>query len=223
MEWVKGAKSEYNLHIVRRTISCSQLPVGSPSPSNNCVSTGLPGRLERSALRCGLRQAAEEGTGRERLHGHSDCRARCRSGAFDSFSFSIPVLGPDRQRLVKPGADICSAMLADAELNASVGVIGLHYPGDFYPKAVYSDCHKTGKPVWASEESSSHDDVNGAACWARVTTAHWVINGFTSSIMWNMIGSYFYGTAFCKTICAGLLSRFACRASLTCNAQMPRR
>lgn len=34
------------------------------------------------------------------------------------------------------------------------------------------------------QESSSYDDLNGAACWARVIASHWVLQGFTSSIMW---------------------------------------
>eukprot|EP00911_Craspedida_sp_UC1_P000081 UC1_evm1s67 len=97
------------------------------------------------------------------------------------------------------GADICTDMLNDPEYANAVGVIGLHYPNDFYPASFYEPCHATGKPIWASEESSSHDDMNGAACWARVTNAHFVLNGFTASIMWNMLGSYYYGTAFYGT------------------------
>ena len=88
-------------------------------------------------------------------------------------------------------ADICSDMLQDPEYMDAVGVIGLHYPTDFRQTSVYAPCHATGKPIWASEESSSHDDMNGAACWARVTNAHFVLNGFTASIMWNMLGSYY--------------------------------
>ena len=37
-------------------------------------------------------------------------------------------------------------------------------------------CRQVGKPIWASEESSSYDDMNGAACWGRVINSHWVIN-----------------------------------------------
>ena len=33
----------------------------------------------------------------------------------------------------------------------------------------------------------------------RVTNAHFVLNGFTASLMWNMLGSYYYGTAFYAT------------------------
>lgn len=63
----------------------------------------------------------------------------------------------------------------------AVSIVGLHYPSDY---SDYTLCHSLGKPVWASEESSSYDDLNGAACWARVITSHWVLSGFTSSIMW---------------------------------------
>lgn len=72
--------------------------------------------------------------------------------------------------------DICNDMLDDPEYMAAVGVIGLHYPNDFAPASMYAACRATGKPIWASEESSSHDDMNGAACWARVTNAHFVLN-----------------------------------------------
>lgn len=62
------------------------------------------------------------------------------------------------------GADICNDLASDPEYAAAVDVVGLHYPSDFYS---YDKCHQLGKPVWASEESSSYDDLNGAACWAR--------------------------------------------------------
>lgn len=89
------------------------------------------------------------------------------------------------------GADICDAMLADPEYAKSIDIIGLHYPSDF---ADYTACHKLGKPIWASEESSSYADANGAACWVRVVTSHYVLNQMTASIMWNLAGSYMHGT-----------------------------
>ena len=58
--------------------------------------------------------------------------------------------------------EICTAMKADPALAKAVGVIGLHYPSDFQDLGV---CDALGKPIWASEESSSYDDLNGAACW----------------------------------------------------------
>eukprot|EP00039_Didymoeca_costata_P019847 m.339152 g.339152 ORF g.339152 m.339152 type:complete len:813 (+) comp18686_c0_seq1:84-2522(+) len=89
------------------------------------------------------------------------------------------------------GADICQDMAADPEYAAAIDIIGLHYPSDYNN---YSLCHSLNKPFWASEESSSYDDLNGAACWARVVTSHWVLSKITSSIMWNLVGSYAHGT-----------------------------
>eukprot|EP00929_Paragymnodinium_shiwhaense_P043197 TRINITY_DN22249_c0_g1_i1.p1 TRINITY_DN22249_c0_g1~~TRINITY_DN22249_c0_g1_i1.p1 ORF type:complete len:857 (-),score=158.67 TRINITY_DN22249_c0_g1_i1:250-2820(-) len=97
-------------------------------------------------------------------------------------------------------AAICDEMAKDPEYVAAIGVVGLHYPSDF---SNYSKCRKLGfgvvgergsKAIWASEESSSYDDANGAACWGRIITSHWVLQGMTSSIMWNLVGSYFHGT-----------------------------
>ena len=56
------------------------------------------------------------------------------------------------------GADICTKLAADPEYDKAVGIIGLHYPSDYYD---LSACHALGKPVWASEESSSYDDLYG--------------------------------------------------------------
>eukprot|EP01052_Picozoa_sp_SAG31_P018713 SAG31_NODE_1337_length_8738_cov_2.840954_4_plen_448_part_00 len=112
------------------------------------------------------------------------------------------------------GADICNDMAKDPAYDAAVDIVGLHYPSDFND---YTTCHSLKKPcesatlllllplpqtaisdlfgaVWASEESSSYDDINGGACWARVVTSHYVLSKITSSIMWNLIGSYYHGT-----------------------------
>ncbi|XP_065185035.1 galactocerebrosidase-like isoform X2 [Sycon ciliatum] len=89
------------------------------------------------------------------------------------------------------GADICNSMATDKAYADAVDVIGLHYPSDF---SNFSLCHSFNKPFWASEESSSYDDANGAACWARVINSHWVLQQMTSSIMWNLVGSYYHGT-----------------------------
>ena len=36
--------------------------------------------------------------------------------------------------------------------------------------------------------------MNGAACWARVITSHYVLSNITASIMWNLVGAYYHGT-----------------------------
>lgn len=87
--------------------------------------------------------------------------------------------------------DICDEVLLDPDYEKAVDIIGLHYPNDFDN---YTVCHSLKKPIWASEESSSYDDLNGAACWGRIITSHFVLNQMTSSIMWNLVGSYYHGT-----------------------------
>lgn len=89
------------------------------------------------------------------------------------------------------GSDICDDLAKDKAYADAVSIIGLHYPSDY---SNYDNCYKLNKPIWASEESSSYDDLNGAACWGRVITSHWVLSKFTASIMWNLVGSYFHGT-----------------------------
>jgi galactosylceramidase len=87
--------------------------------------------------------------------------------------------------------DICDDLAKDPEYAKAIDIIGLHYPNDYDN---YSTCHSLNKPIWASEESSSYDDSNGAACWGRVITSHYALNQMTASIMWNLVGSYMHGT-----------------------------
>mmetsp|Transcript_100821 Transcript_100821/g.291519 ORF Transcript_100821/g.291519 Transcript_100821/m.291519 type:complete len:867 (-) Transcript_100821:147-2747(-) len=99
-------------------------------------------------------------------------------------------------------AHICNEMAKDKDYADAVGVVGLHYPSDYTSLKACRDIgfglngQRGGKPIWSSEESSSYDDLNGAACWARVIASHWVLQGITSSIMWNLVGAYFHGTAW---------------------------
>lgn len=87
--------------------------------------------------------------------------------------------------------NLCETIGADAIYNASVSIVGLHYPSDYDD---YSTCHALNKPLWSSEESSSYDDLNGASCLARVMVSHWVLSKITSNIIWNLVGSYAHGT-----------------------------
>eukprot|EP00037_Helgoeca_nana_P029891 m.363526 g.363526 ORF g.363526 m.363526 type:complete len:1033 (+) comp28068_c0_seq2:228-3326(+) len=109
-------------------------------------------------------------------------------GALDSAGFTNTLIVAQ-----DGGAEICTALAADPGYAKAVAIIGLHYPSDFYD---LSHCRALGKPIWASEESSSYDDLNGAACWARVTNSHYVYQGITSSIMWNILGGYYPGTSW---------------------------
>lgn len=57
------------------------------------------------------------------------------------------------------------------ELNRSILMhAGCHYPGTYStPQAVH-----TGKPLWASEDMSTYNDLRGAGCWARILNQNYV-------------------------------------------------
>jgi galactosylceramidase len=55
--------------------------------------------------------------------------------------------------------------------------IGAHYPGTTStPQAV-----ETGKPVWASEDMSTYNNLRGAGCWARILNQNFV-NGVSLAV-----------------------------------------
>ena len=47
---------------------------------------------------------------------------------------------------------------------------GCHYPGTKSTLAA----EETGKPLWASEDMSTYNDLRGAGCWARVLNQNFV-------------------------------------------------
>jgi len=144
VEWVKGAKHQYNLDI-------DYLGVWNERSSDSTFVQTLRKALDKEGVK-GTKIVAKDG-----------------------------------------GSEICDDMAKDKPYNDSIDIIGLHYPSDFNNLSVCKSLHK---PIWSSEESSSYDDLNGAACWGRIMNAHWVINQMTSSIMWNLVGSYYHGTSW---------------------------
>ena len=132
MEWVKGAKSKYDLEI-------DYIGIWNERSSDAAYAETLRSTLDAA--------------------GFSNTKIVAKDG----------------------GADICNAMAKDAKYAKTVDIIGLHYPTD-YANDDYKTCHSFGKPIWASE-SSSYDDLNGAACWGRVINSHFALNGMTASIM----------------------------------------
>ena len=48
--------------------------------------------------------------------------------------------------------------------------LGCHYPGT----ASTAEAVETGKPLWASEDMSTYNDLRGAGCWARVLNQNYV-------------------------------------------------
>lgn len=100
----------------------------------------------------------------------------------DSRGFSnTKIIGTDDNWQIVPD------LLKDGSLAAVVYAIGAHYPGTMSP----SDAKKLGKPLWASEDYSTFNDEVGGGCWARTLNQNYVNGLLTSTIAWNLIGSYY--------------------------------
>jgi galactosylceramidase len=95
--------------------------------------------------------------------------------------------------------DVAADMARNATFAAAVHALAQHYPGSFSSAAAAA----SGKPIWASEESSTMNNGVGAGCWAREVNQNWVRGGMTSSIAWNLVAAYVRGTNWFRT---GLMS-----------------
>ncbi|GFR85270.1 galactocerebrosidase [Elysia marginata] len=80
----------------------------------------------------------------------------------------------------------------DEHLEKIVHAIGAHYPGT--QSADYA--RNTRKPLWASEDYSTFNDVVGGGCWARTLNQNYVNGLMTATISWNLIGSYYPNLPF---------------------------
>eukprot|EP00929_Paragymnodinium_shiwhaense_P033046 TRINITY_DN18221_c0_g1_i3.p1 TRINITY_DN18221_c0_g1~~TRINITY_DN18221_c0_g1_i3.p1 ORF type:complete len:638 (-),score=79.47 TRINITY_DN18221_c0_g1_i3:71-1939(-) len=83
--------------------------------------------------------------------------------------------------------DIEEAMLQDEALNASVDVIGLHYPRG-RPDPLATQLHKT---LWASESLTTSADWAGTSLWARTLNQNFVRANMTAAISWSLIWSVY--------------------------------
>jgi galactosylceramidase len=88
--------------------------------------------------------------------------------------------------------DLRSKMLNDTGYIKDVDILGFHNPRD--DSNIWPDCSSIGLPIWSSKESSSYDDLNGAACWARVLASHYALHNMTANITWSLVGAYYHGT-----------------------------
>ncbi|XP_030580847.1 galactocerebrosidase isoform X2 [Archocentrus centrarchus] len=82
---------------------------------------------------------------------------------------------------------IANSMIQDLGLNASVEVIGAHYPGTNTVK----EALMTQKTLWSSEDYSSFNDETGGGCWARILNQNYVNGQMTATISWNLVASYY--------------------------------
>ena len=95
--------------------------------------------------------------------------------------------GYSNTQIVAPDSnwDIAADILSNPQLAESVYAIGwcavemwdvgsrvtgCHYPGTYST----SQAVQTGKPLWASEDMSTYNDLRGAGCWARVLNQNYV-------------------------------------------------
>ena len=73
------------------------------------------------------------------------------------------------------------------DLANAVWGIGAHYPGTTSTSAAV----ETQKPLWASEDYSTFNDLAGGGCWARILNQNYVNGNMTSTISWNLVASYY--------------------------------
>ena len=83
--------------------------------------------------------------------------------------------------------DLQKKMASDPVLNASIDVIGVHYPrGTADPGAL-----QLGKKLWASESLTTSADWAGATLWATTLNQNFVKMNATSAIAWSLIWSVY--------------------------------
>eukprot|EP00118_Oscarella_pearsei_P009363 m.53910 g.53910 ORF g.53910 m.53910 type:complete len:670 (+) comp34288_c0_seq10:26-2035(+) len=102
--------------------------------------------------------------------------------------------GFQKTRIVAPDGSwgIASDILKDPELAKAVDIIGAHYPGTYSDATALS----TGKPLWASEDYSTLDDLRGGGCWIRLLNRNYVNGNMTNTISWSLIASWYYGLPY---------------------------
>jgi galactosylceramidase len=69
----------------------------------------------------------------------------------------------------------------------AVEVLGSHYPGTHALPS--SETIASGKVLWASEDSPTPDFIG--SCWARIVNQNFAVANITSTLMWNLVNSYY--------------------------------
>ncbi len=90
--------------------------------------------------------------------------------------------------------NLAKHMLKNVTLKDAIFAIGDHYPG--YPTS--SSKLQTNIPIWASEDFSEHNNLTGAACWARIINWNYLYGNMTSTIAWNLISASYDNLGFAR-------------------------
>ncbi len=110
--------------------------------------------------------------------------------AIRSNGLSTKVVGADS------GWDVADAMLSNAAFNASIDIVGVHYPCTGGDGGSATSCPTTtnaknlGKPLWASE-NGSQDENSGAIPMARAINRGYIDGAMTSYINWPLIAAIY--------------------------------
>lgn len=106
-------------------------------------------------------------------------------------------------RIVGADSDwsVADAMVADATFNASIDIVGVHYPCAGGDGGSATSCPNTsnalslGKPLWASE-NGSQDYNSGAIAMARAINRGYIDGKMTAYINWPLIASVYTNLPF---------------------------
>ena len=110
--------------------------------------------------------------------------------AIQSNGLSTRIVGADS------GWDVADAMVADSTFNASIDIVGVHYPctggdgGSAVSCPNTTNARNLGKPLWASE-NGSQDENSGATAMARAINRGYIDGLMTAYINWPLIAAIY--------------------------------
>ncbi len=110
--------------------------------------------------------------------------------AIASNGLATKVVGADS------GWDVADAMLGDSAFNASIDIVGSHYPctggdgGSAISCTNTANAKSLGKPLWASE-NGSQDENSGAIPMARAINRGYIDGEMTAYINWPLIAAIY--------------------------------
>lgn len=110
--------------------------------------------------------------------------------AIQSNGLSTKIVGADS------GWDVADAMTSDSTFNASIDIVGVHYPCTGGDGGSATSCPNTtnaknlGKPLWASE-NGSQDENSGAFAMARAINRGYIDGLMTAYINWPLIAAIY--------------------------------